>query len=245
MVLIFDQAGSFCLNALSHFTDRMGIQIAILTTLFAIFLRMTVYKIRRIPNVPFGLFPMMFACWIQYLIDRMPMIHSRMHLALSTTAGLIQASEDYLASFAEQSGLHGKSSAEIASFLYYLGKEEREAWNCNPQDLYTHLFRTMDKIRGMGVLPDIHESLWGTWALILPILMILFLVFAATEKKNGAWQKNKLYWLLPQVVFVGYAAWTSTGMFLCIFLSWILDMILLSGIQDKTEPGSVFKKTKK
>lgn len=235
MVAAFDRAGEVSLRLLSHITDRMGVQIALLTAVFALILFLTLYRVPHLPRVALGPVSMAFVLWIQYVVERMPMVHERMHLALATTAGIIQASEDYLASFVSRSGI-GETAAgdsgNIASFLYYLTAGERDAWTCNPQDLYTHLFRTMDHIRGMGVFPDVHESLWGTWAIVLPVLLTLFLVLAATERKEGGLQKAKLYWLLLQVLFLWYAVFQSMGMFLCVSLLWVLETILLSMLPE-------------
>lgn len=90
----------------------------------------------------------------------------------------------------------------------------------------------MDHIRGMGVFPDVHESLWGTWAIVLPVLLTLFLVLAATERKEGGLQKAKLYWLLLQVLFLWYAVFQSMGIFLCVSLLWVLETILLSMLPE-------------
>lgn len=247
MVIALDKVGTFCLDALSHISDNMGLMIALMTALFGVIWGLFLLKCRRIPALPLEPVSMLFALWIQYLIDRMPMIHNRMHLALSTTAGLIQISTDYLEPFVEKSGLSGEKSSEIASFLYSMTEAERRAWKCNPQDLYTHLFNTMDKIRSMWIFPDVHESLWGTWAMILPILLIVFMVFAATEQKNGKLQKGSLCWLAVQILFTGYAAWHSMGMFLCVALLWITETMLLALRQEKAEekkmvPGSEFTK---
>ena len=238
MVAALDQAGESCLGLLSHITDRMGLQIAVLTAVFALLVSLTLYRIPRYPKAALGPVSMAFALWVQYVIERMPMVHERMHLALATTAGIIQASEDYLASFVSRSGIGAAAagdSGNIASFLYYLTSAERDAWKCSPQDLYTHLFRTMDHIRGMGVFPDVHESLWGTWGLVLPVLLVLVAVLAATEQQNGTWQKGRLLWLLPQVLFIGYAAYQSMGMFLCVALLWVLETLFLALRQDETK----------
>ena len=187
MVAALDQAGESCLGLLSHITDRMGLQIAVLTAVFALLVSLTLYRIPRYPQAALGPVSMAFALWVQYVIERMPMVHERMHLALATTAGIIQASEDYLASFVSRSGIGAAAagdSGNIASFLYYLTSAERDAWKCSPQDLYTHLFRTMDQIRGMGIFPDVHESLWGTWGLVLPVLLVLV---AAAIFEPGLW----------------------------------------------------------
>ena len=249
MVAAFDKAGAFCLGLLSHITERMALQIALLTAVFALILFLTLYRIPRLPAAPLGPVSMAFALWIQYIIERMPMIHERMHLALATTAGIIQASEDYCSAFLARSGIADASdSGQVASYLYYLTAGERDAWKCNPQDLYTHLFRTMDHIRGMGIFPDIHESLWGTWAVVLPVLLILFAVLAATEQKDGRWQKDRLVWLMPQILFLGYAAFQSMGMFLCTALLWVSETLFLAVRGEgakKKESGSVFLKTRK
>ena len=242
MVAALDQAGESCLGLLSHITDRMGLQIAVLTAVFALLVSLTLYRIPRYPKAALGPVSMAFALWVQYVIERMPMVHERMHLALATTAGIIQASEDYLASFVSRSGIGAAAagdSGNIASFLYYLTSAERDAWKCSPQDLYTHLLRTMDQIRGMGIFPgifpDVHESLWGTWGLVLPVLLVLVAVLAATEQQNGTWQKGRLLWLLPQVLFIGYAAYQSMGMFLCVALLWVLETLFLALRQDETK----------
>lgn len=238
MVAALDQAGESCLGLLSHITDRMWLQIAVLTAVFALLVSLTLYRIPRYPKAALGPVSMAFALWVQYVIERMPMVHERMHLALATTAGIIQASEDYLASFVSRSGIGAAAagdSGNIASFLYYLTSAERDAWKCSPQDLYTHLFRTMDQIRGMGIFPDVHESLWGTWGLVLPVLLVLVAVLAATEQQNGTWQKGRLLWLLPQVLFIGYAAYQSMGMFLCVALLWVLETLFLALRQDETK----------
>ena len=93
----------------------------------------------------------------------------------------------------------------------------------------------MDQIRGMGIFPDVHNSLWGTWGLVLPVLLVLVAVLAATEQQNGTWQKGRLLWLLPQVLFIGYAAYQSMGMFLCVALLWVLETLFLALRQDETK----------
>ena len=65
--------------------------------------------------------------------------------------------------------------------------------------------------------------------------LVLVAVLAATEQQNGTWQKGRLLWLLPQVLFIGYAAYQSMGMFLCVALLWVLETLFLALRQDETK----------
>lgn len=223
---ILDWLGSNVLKILSNISDNVGINIIILTAVFSIIASMIVNKIKQIPSIPLGPCSMLFSLFINYLVERLPMIHSRMHLALSTVSSIIQLSEDYTNSFEAASGISAENSSSIASFLYYLPQKTRESWECNPDDLYSHLFKTMDQIRDMWIFPDVHQPVIHTWALIISIFFILCLVLAATEKKNGRYSKERIFFLVFQVLLTIYASMESMGMLTSIILLWGMEAVL-------------------
>lgn len=223
---ILDWLGSNIFQILSTISDNVGINIIILTAVFSIMASIIVNKTKRSQAVPLGPCSMLFSLFVNYLIERLPMIHSRMHLALSTVSSIIQLSEDYTDSFETASGISAQKSSSIASFLYYLPEKSRENWNCNPDDLYNHLFKTMDEIREMWIFPDVHQPVLHTWAIAISILFLMCLILAATEKKNGRYSKKRIFFLVLQILLTIYASTKSMGMLLCLILLWGMESVL-------------------
>lgn len=127
----------------------------------------------------FGIPEIIFLFSADYMIERIPMIHERMHLALTTTAGIIQNSESYSKAFTWASGLATDSSKEIAQFLYQ-GRNVDRLLKAGPTELYQHFFRTLNQITDIPVLGRVDASLG-----LLEIVMILAIIVLIVAGKSG------------------------------------------------------------
>ena len=116
-------------------TDNVFLNMLMLSSALVIIL-----SFARKFHYSFGIVETIFLISADYMIERIPMIHERMHLALTTTAGIIQSSESYSKAFTWASGLGTGSSKEIAQFLYQ-GTEIDRLLKAGPENLYQHFFK--------------------------------------------------------------------------------------------------------
>lgn len=118
---------------------------------------------------------------IHYVTEQLPRLHSRIQLALSTTAGIILQSTDYAKEFQEVSSVQSLSNESISRYLYYLNDTDTFS-GIIPEQLYYHLFKTLKETRGIfGFLQVQKVSL--TLLFLVLLLLICLLIYDFLKKK--------------------------------------------------------------
>lgn len=151
-------------------TDNVFLNMLMLSSALVIIL-----SFARKFHYSFGIVETIFLISADYMIERIPMIHERMHLALTTTAGIIQSSESYSKAFTWASGLGTGSSKEIAQFLYQ-GTEIDRLLKAGPENLYQHFFQTLDQITEIPILGRVDDPIGVLEIVILLVIIVLLFV---------------------------------------------------------------------
>ena len=223
-----DKMWKILLSITSNISDNVYIQILVITVLFTLLWFITSYIIQNKFNkilIPFGPISMLFCISIGYMIERLPMIHARLHRALSISSSVIESSKTYLTAFEHSANLSVSNSTDIVSHLYFMNEIEREAWKCNPMELYESLFRTFDKIRGGWILSDVHLPSFGTLSILFIscILLIFLMGFIVTISTNN---KYRFVLYILQSIFLIYTTSVSNGAFVCAAILWMIEEII-------------------
>lgn len=157
---------------------------------------------------------------VAYMVERLPMIHHRIHLALSTVSGIILQSSSYSDAFFHTTGIEAKSSKVIAEYLYYC-TDQSTLLQTEPADMYLHLFRTLDQTRGMSFLGEVHQNCFGKWNVLfiitVAVMVIMFLI--AITRIN----KKEILWYCIQAAFILYIAGRNNGALICALILWVLE----------------------
>lgn len=213
-----------------------GITAIVMFTMQIIISKTTKYK----PRIIFGPISMLILYFVGDVTTNLPVLHPRMNLALSTTAGIIQQSNTYLTNFESVSGLKVKSSRTIAEFLYNLSSTEKALWKCEPQTLYQSLFETMDQIRGGLFLPDADMPCFGSLNTIFVIAIIVSLTLLLSLALFSKVKPKEVIWGFISFAFVMFMCIISSGAAFASLCAWSISTFLffLSDCAHKKEPGS-------
>lgn len=222
-----DKIWKVLLHYTSNLTDNVYIQIIVLTVFVCVLWFVLNYFLQYKRNklfIPFGPISMLFCMSTGYMIDRLPMIHERLHRALSISSSVIESSKTYLMSFERSANIVVNSSSDIVTYLYFLDEIERKTWTCNPSELYESLFRTFDKIRGGFILPDVHLSSFGT--LSIPFILCIFIIIImGIIIFCSSTNKYRLAFYILQSLFLIYTTSISNGTFFAATLLWVSEEI--------------------
>ena len=123
-----------------------------------------------------------FLLSVSYMVHRLPMIHERLHTALSTAVGILQQSDIYTDAFEHISGTIAENSRNIARYLYF--SDGAEFKHVQPEMLYEHLFGTLDEIRNLLHFWAVHENDWVSGRIFLCIL-VLFIAIHDRKLSKG------------------------------------------------------------
>ena len=219
------------LSAYSIITDNVYFVILMTSVVFGII--MVIFKVYLYNKFDwkvdtFGPISLLFTLSVGYMVERIPMIHERMNLALGTVSDIIQSSDTYSSAFEAASHIDAYKSVDIASYLYNLPEAARESWACGPKMLYDSLFRTFDDIRGGWILPDVHQSstgIVGIGIMVLVIVLITCIVLLATKKESD----HKLPFLNSSFIMNDFLmicfALLNNGAVMCAIILWIFDKV--------------------
>lgn len=219
-------------KALFRITDTATDNVAAVIYITAFLLAILLFAARRKRTY---LPEFLYAASVGYMVERLPMIHERIHTALATTAGIILQSADYTRSFEAVSGLTNVSSKDIASYLYFCTDRKL----VQPEALYTHFFRTMDKTRNLFFLGAVHETsvFWVVLLLLVGVAAVVYL---------GKTPFTRM--VLAGTVIYTLTAGNNGAMFGCALL-FFLEIVLENIFRASTEAGicvldeSVFPKS--
>ena len=173
------------LNICSALTDNVSLAIFLTSFIIAVFciaFRRKVLKSKRLFGAPEAVYVLSVA----HMVSRLPMIHERIHTALSTTAGIILQSNTYMDAFSKISGIQNLTSKKIASYLYF---NDLSAFkNAEPTMLYEHLTNTLNETRDLLFFWQVHEKTW------VPVLFIVAGILAVAL----LWAKMRL---IPSIIY--------------------------------------------
>ena len=156
-----------------------------------------------------------------YMIHRLPMVHERLQLALSTVSGIILESSTYQEAFQSVTGLANLTGERIASCLYFAS----EPFYPEPTVMYEHLFGTLDQIRKAPVLGEIHEACFG---IVTPLFIacIGFIILAGifTCLKGGT--RFRFLVFLAQAAFLLACTFFYNGAAFCALILWASEFLI-------------------
>ena len=161
------------LNFCSAITDNVSLAIFLTSFVAAVLclaFRRKILKTKRLFGAPEAIYILS----VSHMVSRLPMIHERLHTALSTTAGIILQSNTYMETFSRISGINNLTSKQIASYIYFSDLSVFE--NAEPAMLYEHLVKTLNEIRGLLFFWQVHEKTWTPVLFILVGVLALVLV---------------------------------------------------------------------
>lgn len=161
-------------------TDCMPFIILMVTGFFAVLFFILRRKLLHKTYIV-GLLELPILLSIYYVTEQLPRLHSRIQLALSTTAEIILQSTDYAKEFQGVSGVQSLSNESISRYLYYLNETDTFS-GIIPEQLYYHLFKTLKETRGIfGFLQIQKVSL--TLLFLVLLLLICLLIHDLLKKK--------------------------------------------------------------
>lgn len=225
---INDSIWEYIIEILSHISDNVYFIIVFSSFIFVLLsvcIKIKILNKKKINIMPFDPVAMTFTLSVSYMIERLPMIHPRLNLALGTVSGIIQSSTTYADSFKKLTGITTEQSVNIVSYLYDLSEAGREKWNCQPEELYNSLFSTFDKIRKWFMFPDIQKNVYtSTFMIITMIIFLLLILFIVTERMN----KKRILWFSIQLFYIIYISTKSCGAFISVMLIWFIEELALA-----------------
>lgn len=215
-----DTIWKFLLSIASNFTDNIFLVFAIYCVLFSgIFAVLYVFLFKQklvalLLNLPFLL--SVYRC-----IERLPMLHSRIKLALSNTATVILQSNDYTKYFEKQSGLDNPTNRQVAEYLY---NTKTDFTKTIPSELYESLGRVFEKTRTLlGIRVDTCSI-----ELVLIAFAICLLLFFVWFLKGRVLYRHPAFLLLIAVSSFGGIGVLFTCAVLC-----LVEEIYIQGLIKK------------
>lgn len=161
-------------------TDCMPFIILMVTGLFAVPFFILRIKLLHKTHI-IGLLELPILLSIHYVTEQLPRLHSRIQLALSTTAGIILQSTDYAKEFQKVSNVQSLSNESISRYLYYLNDTDTFS-GIIPEQLYYHLFKTLKETRGIFGFLQVQKVSLALLFLVL-LLLICLLINDLLKKK--------------------------------------------------------------
>lgn len=210
---------SWIINLCSVITDNVPFAIFLTSFMAAavcLAFRRKVLKTRRI----FGLPEALYVLSVAQMVNRLPMVHERIHTALATTAGLILQSNTYMDTFSRISGVRNVASENIARYLYYGDLSVFK--NAEPSMLYEHLTDTLNETRRLLFFWQVHEKTWVPVLFIMAGLLALMLL----QTKMKLW-RSILYYIF-QLALLVLVTWNNGAFYAAILV--LIFQIGLSGI---------------
>lgn len=175
-----DQLWKILLSTFGQLSDNVYFILLLITTVYALATYWIIRKTKH--NGVVLLTDSLFLLSVRYMIIRLPMIHKRIRLALGTCSGIILQSKTYLDSFQSASNTDSSGSASIAEYLYFL-KDQSVLKNCEPVDMYKHLFSTLNSILKAPVFGTVYDTN-GIQLNLLSLLVLIVILWICLTKKD-------------------------------------------------------------
>ena len=183
-----DQLWKVLLSTFGQLSDNVYFILLLITTVYALAAYWIIRKTKRKGVVL--LTDSLFFLSVRYMIIRLPMIHKRIRLALGTCSGIILQSKTYLDSFQSASKTDYSGSASIAEYLYFL-KDQSVLKNCEPVDMYKHLFSTLNSILKAPVFGTVYDTN-GIQLNLLTLLVLIVILWVCLTKKDTL---TDIFWI--------------------------------------------------
>lgn len=175
------------------------------------------WKYKKLPTLPIIELLISFSAY--YGIRRIPMIHRRMHTALTTTAGIILQSDTYLKSFHFAYDTTASDPLSVAQVLYDL---PRNAATPNPAYLYQQFLKTLDQIKGLGPLGMITDSNPVSFLLITGIITGALQLWFLSRRKTCTF--NLVLWFIFFLISNLCLAKLNKGTLFVWLILWIAEV---------------------
>lgn len=212
-------------------TDNVWLVLIFCSFLFAG--AMLVIRWKRGKSDVFLLPEWLFCVSAGYMIHRLPMVHDRLQLALSTVSGIILESETYQEAFKSVFSLSDLTGEKIASTLYFASTP----FYPEPSVMYEHLFGTMDQIRNIPVLGEVHKACFGTATpLFVSCVVVLCIAGIFMFLKNGTRFRFVIYFFQSVVLLI--CTVTYGGAALCAIILWTTELFLSEALLKENTPAS-------
>ncbi len=212
--LFYDELWKSVFSFFYPFTDCTPFVIFLTTGALAIIFCIIRYKIFH-SNCVLGILEIPFLYSVYYMIEQLPRLHSRIHLALVTTADVIMQSPEYSKCFLDASNLNSLSYESISRYLYFLNDFEKFS-DVAPEPLYYHFFKTLKHTRGVyGFLQVQNRS-------IFLLFLILSLLVCMLIKDI---QKKKYAHCIILIILGWFLLKLNNGVLLSIFIFILIESV--------------------
>ena len=218
---INDTVWEFLLNLLKPLSDNVAIDILAISILYMIVIMGI--RIKRNKFHVFNITDFIFVTSVGYMVERLPMIHKRIHLALTTVTNIISSSSIYSDAFTLVTNIPASNTSKAARYLYFL-KDHSKLQYTEPIDLYKHLFRTLDKVRKIPLLGGVHEKCFGTFSVmfIFTVAMLILLLLINIAKGSI----KSVLWYLVQGTFLIFLTQWNNGAAFCGIIIWFVEEVV-------------------
>lgn len=208
-------------------TDNVWLVLAFTSLIFAGSMLLIRWK-RGKRNRVFLLPEWLFCVSAGYMVHRLPLIHYRLQVALSTVSRVILESETYQEAFKKVTGLSNLTNERIASTLYFASNP----FYPEPTVMYEHLFGTLDQIRNAPFLGEVQKECFGTVSpLFISGIILLCLAGSLTFLKSGT--RFRFLVFISQGVVIIACTMTYSGAAFCAIIIWGMELILSEALLEK------------
>ena len=215
---INDTVWKFLLDLLKPLSDNVAIDILAISVLYMIVIMWIRFK--RMKLHVFNITDFIFVTSVGYMVERLPMIHKRIHLALTTVTKIISSSSIYSDAFTHVTNIPVSNTSKVARYLYFLNDHGKLQYT-EPMDLYRHLFRTLDKVRKIPLLGNVHEKCFGTLsAMFIFMIAMLGLLFMINIAKCSI---KAILWCFVQGIFLILLTRWNNGAAFCGIMIWFVE----------------------
>lgn len=218
---INDTVWKFLLDLLKPLSDNVAIDILAISVLYMIVIMWI--RIKRMKLHVFNITDFIFVTSVGYMVERLPMIHKRIHLALTTVTKIISSSSIYSDAFTHVTNIPVSNTSKVARYLYFLNDYGKLQYT-EPMDLYRHLFRTLDKVRKIPLLGNVHEKCFGILsAMFIFMIAMLVLLFMINIAKCSI---KAILWCFVQGIFLILLTRWSNGAAFCGIMIWFVEEVI-------------------
>lgn len=141
------------------------------------------------------------------MLRQLPLIHPRIHQALSTVSSIIKASSAYSANFQKAAGITVKKTSDIVYYLYNLSPEKLQDWfKVQPELLYRKLYTAFEHSRYLFGYVD-KKVVWTTdFIYFIPFVLLLLVMVKQSYQEIDRIHTKDAMWLVFHMVLY-FAIW--------------------------------------
>ncbi len=164
----------------------------------------------------------------QGMLMHLPVLHTRIHTALSTASSIIMSSPSYKDAFQYKSGFCPDNTADIVYYLWYLSPKEMEKLTIlNPSLLYEKVYKTFMEERYLfGYLDaDFIDGKIYFYLLLAAVTVLLSFII-----RNG-FSYPSLFCFLQFLILCGTLLFFKNGVILFMVVYIFCEMIMHSFLE--------------